>query len=65
MTLSELQGVAAGTYGDLVKAVVDIDQGLVAVDAELHADLESLLLEYGSKQQNLWRINFYPPGSRE
>jgi len=58
--LNELKGMAADSYGDLVKAVVDIDEGLVAVDAELHSDLESLLLAQGSKQQSLWGINFYP-----
>ena len=47
-------------FGDLVKAVVDIDRELVAVDGELHSDLEALLLENGSKQKNLWGINLYP-----
>jgi len=44
----------------MIKAVVDVDKGLVAVDAELHSDLEALLLEKGSKQASLWGINFYP-----
>ncbi len=52
--------MAAGSFGDLVKAVVDIDRGLVAVDAELHSDLESLFLEDGSHQKDLWGINLYP-----
>lgn len=60
ITIEELKRIAADSYGDLVKAVVDIDEGLVAVDAELHSDLESLLLARGSKQQSLWGINFYP-----
>lgn len=34
--------------------------GLLAVDAELHADLESLLLEKGSQQEDLWGFNLYP-----
>ncbi|HER42906.1 MAG TPA: hypothetical protein ENO08_00410, partial [Candidatus Eisenbacteria bacterium] len=34
--------------------------GLVAIDAELHSDLEALLLASGSRQQDLWGINFYP-----
>lgn len=57
---SELKNIAANTFGDLVKAVVDIDLSLIAIDAELHADLEALLLKNGSKQENLWGINFYP-----
>lgn len=56
----ELRRIAKLSFGDLVKAVVDIERELVAIDAELHSDLEALLLEAGSKQANLWGINFYP-----
>ena len=42
------------------EAVVDIDRGVMAVDAQLHSDLEALLLEEGSKQKDLWGINLYP-----
>ena len=47
-------------FGDLVKAVVDIEKGVMVVDAELHADEERLLLENGSKQEYLWGINIHP-----
>ena len=60
LTIDEFKQMAAGLFGDLVKAVVDVDREVVAVDAELHSDLEALLLENGSKQQSLWGINFYP-----
>ena len=60
LTLNELKQMAAATFGDLVKAVVDVEKELVAVDAELHSDLEALLLDDGSKQKDLWGINFYP-----
>lgn len=56
----ELKQMAAATFGNLVKAVVDVDRGIIAVDAELHSDLEALLLENGSKQKSLWGINLYP-----
>ena len=56
----ELQEMAAGLFGNIVKAVVDIERELLAVDAELHSDLEALLLEDGSQQRNLWGINLYP-----
>ena len=46
--------------GGLVKAVVDIKQGIMVVDADLHADQERSLLEQGSNQDNLWGINLYP-----
>ena len=52
--------MAANSFGDMVKAVVDVDKEVVAVDAELHSDLEALLLEKGAKQQSLWGINLYP-----
>ena len=47
-------------FGEMVKAVVDVHLGLVAIDAEMHSDLEALLLENGSVQGDLWGINFYP-----
>ncbi len=43
--------------GDLLKIVVDIERKIIAVDAELHADLEQLLLDEGSLQKNLWGAN--------
>ena len=60
MTHQELKELAAHFFHDMVKAVVDVQRGLIAVDAELHADLEQLLLKDGSKQGDLWGINFYP-----
>ena len=60
ITIDELRKTAAETFGDLVKAVVDIQRGLLALDTELHSDLEALLLSDGSRQKDLWGINFYP-----
>lgn len=60
LTPQALKEMAAALFGDMVKAVVDVDRELVAVHAELHADLEALLLEDGSKQASLWGINLYP-----
>jgi len=56
----ELQTMAKETFGNLVKAVVDVEKQIMAVDAELHADLEAMLLEKGSQQKDLWGINIYP-----
>ena len=60
LTLAELQTMASSRFGDMVKAVVDVDRELLALDAELHSDLEALLIEEGSHQKNLWGINLYP-----
>ncbi|MEA3449383.1 MAG: DUF5674 family protein [Patescibacteria group bacterium] len=59
ISLSELKEMSANMYGDLVKAVVDVKKEIMAVDAELHADEEKLLLEQGSSQSDLWGINLY------
>ena len=45
---------------DLLKIVVDLERQIMAVDAEMHADLEELLLENGSDQKDLWGANLYP-----
>ncbi|MFH1824906.1 MAG: DUF5674 family protein [Candidatus Firestonebacteria bacterium] len=47
-------------FKTLIKGVVDIEKEIMVVDAELHSDLETYLLENGSKQENLWGINLYP-----
>lgn len=60
LEINKLKEMAANTFGNLVKAVVDVERELLAVDAELHSDLEALLLDNGSKQKNLWGINLYP-----
>ncbi len=60
ISLNQLQAIAQRTFGDMVKAVIDVDQEIIAIDAELHSDLEAFLLENGSKQKDLWGINLYP-----
>lgn len=46
----KLQNMAENMFGNLVKCVVDIKRRLIVVDAELHADEESYLVEHGSQQ---------------
>jgi len=58
--LPRLRALAEGLFGDLVKAVVDVDRGIMAIAGELHADEEALLLDDGSAQASLWGINLYP-----
>ncbi len=60
LSREELKDMAGNFFGDMIKAVVDVEKELIAVDAELHSDLEALFLENGSKQKDLWGINFYP-----
>jgi hypothetical protein len=60
ISIPQLREMAEKGFGNLVKAVVDVRQRLIVVDAELHADEELFLLENGSRQQDLWGINLYP-----
>lgn len=62
---AELKEYAANTFGDMIKCVADVDKGLMAIDADLHADLERLLLEKGSEQSALWGFNLYPDESSD
>jgi len=39
---------------------VDVEEGILVIDADLHSDQEAYLLKKGSKQSNLWDINIYP-----
>ena len=56
----ELTEIAKRQFGDMVKAVVDVEQGIMAIGGELHSDEEAMLLDQGSAQRDLWGINLYP-----
>ncbi|HCJ67421.1 MAG TPA: hypothetical protein DHV62_08915 [Elusimicrobia bacterium] len=60
ISIAELKKMAEEMFGDLVKAVVDVEKGILVVGGELHSDEEALLIENGSNQQTLWGINLYP-----
>src|SRR5262245_39861906 len=61
ITIPELQKMSEKMFSRMVKAVVDIEKGIMIVDAELHADQERVFLEeYDSKQEHLWGINLHP-----
>ena len=59
-TRSALKELASESFGDFVKAVVDVELRLMAVGGDMHSDEESVLLDAGSTQKNLWGINIYP-----
>ncbi len=60
ITIDELKNLSQNSFMSLVKAVVDVKKEIIAIDAELHSDLEELLLKNGSDQYDLWGINLYP-----
>jgi hypothetical protein len=48
----------AGT--NTVKVVVDVRPGILAGGGELHADCEAVLLEDGSRQEDIWGADWLP-----
>ena len=65
ITKEELSELAENFYGDMIKGVVDVEQEFLALDAELHSDLEGMLLREGSQQDALWGINLYLEADEE
>lgn len=65
MSKRAIEEIARNQFGDIVKAVVDVEKGILAVGGELHADEEAVLIEDGSHQENLWGINLYPEKSSD
>lgn len=60
ISLEELKKICQTRFGNLIKAVIDIEKKIIIIDADLHSDEEAFLLSEGSKQENLWGINLYP-----
>ncbi len=57
---NELAEIAKQRFGDLVKAVVDVNREIMAVGGNMYADEEAVLLGAGSRQSDLWGINIFP-----
>jgi hypothetical protein len=62
---NELRRLVKQYFGDMVKVVVDVRLKIIAVGGELHADAEHILLERGSRQEDLWGANYYPGLGRD
>jgi len=62
---AELARLVARFFGRMVKLVVDVRRGVIAVGGELHADAEQQLLAAGSRQADLWGANYYPGQGRD
>lgn len=60
VSIEHVEQLAIRSFGDFVKAVVDVAVGVMAIGGELHADEEAILLDNGSRQADLWGINLYP-----
>jgi hypothetical protein len=43
-----------------IKRAVDVERNILAGGGEYHADCEEVLLEDGSRQENIWGADWYP-----
>ena len=43
-----------------IKFAVDVRRGVAAGGGEFHADCESVLLEYGCLQEDIWGVDYIP-----
>ena len=50
--LEHLRVLAGGLFGDLVKAVVDVDRGIMVIAGELHAD-ENVRPRQGNRTRSI------------
>ena len=56
----ELEELTKEEFGNIVKAVIDVEHEIMAVGGELHADEEVLLIEQaGAEREHTWGINLY------
>ncbi len=46
--------------GGYIKLAVDVKRGILAGGGAMHADCESILLDDGSAQDNIWGADWYP-----
>ncbi len=61
ITKAELSKIAKAGFGDMIKAVVDTEQGIMAIGGEFHAEEEVVLSEQeGTKRENAWGVNLHP-----
>ena len=65
IAVDDLRRLVLDGFGDMVKYVVDVERGVIAVGGQLHADAEALLLDSGSRREDLWGANYYPGTSPE
>ena len=59
ITESELREIAKDFYIVMIKGVVDVERGILAMGGEYHIDANIVLIENGSRQQDIWGFNWY------
>jgi len=59
ITESELREIAKDFYIVMIKGVVDVERGILAMGGDYHIDANIVLIENGSRQQDIWGFNWY------
>jgi len=54
ITRTELRSLAQETYGVMIKAVADLDRGVLAFNGPMHKDIQAVLLTEGSRVRDMW-----------
>ena len=57
--LEQVCALARETYRDMIKGVVDVEQGIIALGGEWHMDGNEALIADGSLQKNVWGFNLH------
>lgn len=65
ISLQEVSRMAKEQYGDMVKAVVDVEKEIMAIGGELHADANEAIIKSGSDQKDTWGISLYPEKDKD
>src|SRR3989344_3756968 len=65
ITRAKAKEIAKEIYGDMVKGVMDIERGIIALGGEYHMDANMTLVENGSRQENIWGFNLHTAKLRE
>lgn len=60
VSLDQLWKNRQSNFSELLKFAIDIKNEWIVIDGEMHADCETVLLEKGSRQENIWGANIYP-----
>ncbi len=47
-----------------IKLAVDVERNILAGGGEYHADCEEVLLEDGSRQEDIWGADWYPESKK-
>jgi len=57
ITMDEVRELAQEFYRTMIKGVIDVEREIIALGGEYHMDANTILIENGSKQINVWGFN--------